>query len=98
MIPSLSLEVAWPYLSEYQKSDFQMQARSVPRQLHIVTSADAAHVPDPDMSSSGHLHPSEMYIIFSPSTRRDREMGFMHNDLTPSRCIVEKDRIVGIIG
>lgn len=53
-------------------------------------------VPDPNILSNGRINPLEGDIVFS-ATNTDPDMGFMHNDFTESNCIVDNDRITGLI-
>ncbi|KAK4146184.1 kinase-like domain protein [Dichotomopilus funicola] len=83
------------------KEAFKQQAREILRQLHAVKPTDGrlvrSHiVPDPNILSNGRIHPLEGDILF-PNTNNDPDMGFMHNDFTESNCIVDNDRIVGLI-
>lgn len=48
------------------------------------------------MLSNGRIHALEGDILFS-DTNNDPDMSFMHNDFTESNCIVDNDRIVGLI-
>lgn len=53
-------------------------------------------VPDPNIRSNGRIQPLEYDILFS-DTDTDPDMSFMHNDFTDSNCIVDDDKIVGLI-
>ncbi|PTB81774.1 kinase-like protein [Trichoderma longibrachiatum ATCC 18648] len=99
-LPGVSLEVAWPYLSEDQKASFKIQARMMLRQMHAIKAPSSRRmqdhiVPDPSILTNGRLNPQEAQILFSANL--DQDLGFMHNDLTPSNCIVDDDKIVGLI-
>lgn len=52
-------------------------------------------VPDPNIQTNGRLNPQEAHILFAANCSGD--MSFMHNDFTPSNCIVNNDKIVGLI-
>lgn len=100
-LPGVSLTVAWQYLSQGQKEAFRQQAREILRQLHVLQPADGRRarshvVPDPNILSNGRIHALEGDILFSDANK-DPDMGFMHNDLTESNCIVDNDRIVGLV-
>jgi hypothetical protein len=100
-IPGVGLNVAWPYLSQGQKESFKQQAREILRQLHTVKPADGRRsryhvVQDPDILTNGRIGPLEGDILFS-DTNIDADMSFMHNDFTESNCIVDNDKIVGLI-
>ncbi|RJE20423.1 Phosphotransferase enzyme family [Aspergillus sclerotialis] len=100
-LPGVTLGVAWPYLSRSQKDSFKEQAREILRQLHRIKPSDRyqyrSHiVQDPEILSNGRINPLERDIIFS-ETNIDPDMSFMHNDFTPSNCIVDNDKIVGLI-
>ncbi|KAK3690232.1 hypothetical protein B0T22DRAFT_491514 [Podospora appendiculata] len=100
-LPGVGLTVAWPYLSRDQKESFKQQARKILRQLHTVKPTDGrqarSHViQDPFILSNGRIHPLEGDILFS-NTNTDPDMSFMHNDFTESNCIVNNDKIVGLV-
>ena len=46
--------------------------------------------------TSGHIRPLEGDILFS-DTNIDLDMSFMHNDFTPSNCIVDNNKVVGLL-
>lgn len=80
---------------------YKDQARRILRQLHTIKPTEnlkaRSHVvPDPNILSNGRINPLEGEILFS-ATNNDLDMGFMHNDLTESNCIVSNDAIVGLI-
>lgn len=100
-LPGVALEVAWPYISQEQKESYKAQARKILRQLHTIKPTDhlqvRSHVvPDPNILTNGRINPPEGDILFS-GDNNDPDMNFMHNDLTPSNCIVDNDTIVGLI-
>lgn len=99
-LPGVCRNVALPYLSEVQKISFKLQAREILRQLHAIKAPSNREtrdhiVPDPNILISGRLNPREAHILFSANV--DQDMSFMHNDFTPSNCIVNDDKIVGLI-
>lgn len=99
-LPGVCLNVALPYLSEDQKKSFKLQAWEILGQLHAIK-APINHqtrdhiVADPNIQTNGRLNPKEAHILFSANI--DQDMSFMHNDFTPSNCIVTDDKIVGLI-
>ncbi|KAH0499669.1 hypothetical protein TgHK011_006846 [Trichoderma gracile] len=99
-LPGVSLEVARPYLSESQKRSFKLQAQQILQQMHAIK-PPRSHpkrdhiVPDPNVIANGRLNPQEAQILFSANL--DEDLSFMHNDFTPSNCIVNDDKMVGII-
>ncbi|KAI1303326.1 kinase-like domain-containing protein [Xylaria venustula] len=101
-IPGVGLNVAWPYLSSKQKAAFKQQARQILRRLHAIKPTAGQHqghqhvVPDPNILTSRRINPLEKDILFG-TPRNDTDVGFMHNDFTTSNCIVDNDKIVGII-
>ncbi|KAJ5551249.1 hypothetical protein N7461_005947 [Penicillium sp. DV-2018c] len=100
-LPGVALSVAWPYLSQAQMESFKQQARDILRKLHTIKPTDGRQVrsyvvPDPNIRSNGRIQPLECDILFS-NTNTDSDMSFMHNDLTDSNCIVDNDKIVGLI-
>lgn len=100
-IPGVALNVAWPYLSLAQKQSFKQQARAILRRLWTITPTDGrtrrSHVvPDPNIHVNGRIGPTEERYLFSCQDDNP-DMGFMHNDFTDSNCLVDDDRIVGLV-
>lgn len=97
----MGLNVAWPYLSQSQRDSFKEQARKVLRQLQTVKPGNDAQAPghvveDPNILTNGRIHAMEADILFS-AAGPDEDLCLMHNDLTESNIIVDKNRIVGIV-
>jgi hypothetical protein len=95
------LNVAWPYLSQGQNESFKQQAREILRQLHTIKPTDERQtryhvVRDPNILTNCRIHPPEGEILFS-DTNIDPDMSFMYNDFTKSNCIVDNDKIVGLV-
>ncbi|CRG85876.1 Set1 complex component spp1 [Talaromyces islandicus] len=100
-IPGVSLEVAWNYLSEFQKQDFKRQCQHILRRLATIDeqpplspsyiSRDLNTVPQPDIPDV------ERDILFAPREGGE-ELIFVHNDMTRSNIILDDDRVVGILG
>lgn len=70
------------------------------RRLSAIKPADEsqAHrhvVQDPNITTNGRITALEAEILFSHDSGSDA--GLMHNDFTESNCIVDDDRIVGLI-
>ncbi|KAI0109468.1 kinase-like domain-containing protein [Nemania sp. FL0031] len=100
-LPGVSLNVAFPYLSEGQRLAFKQQAREILRKLHTMKpnseQQGRSHVvQDPNILDNGRIGALEKDILFS-DTYTDPDMSLMHNDFTPSNCIVDNDKIVGLI-
>ena len=100
-IPGVALAVAWPYLSQRQMDSFREQAREILRELHSIKPSDGRQVrshvvPDPNIRDNGRIQPLECDILFSDNNE-DSDMSFMHNDFSESNCIVDDDKIVGLI-
>lgn len=103
-IPGVGLSIAWQYISRAQKQDFKKQARDILFRLHKAKpssspeaqSARSYIVPVPDPVSHRGIQELERDIIFS-AENRDPDLGFMQNDFSLSNCIVDKDRIVGLV-
>ncbi|KAI3317824.1 hypothetical protein HD806DRAFT_357664 [Xylariaceae sp. AK1471] len=100
-IPGVGLNIAWQYISQSQKSSFKQQAREILQKLRTITppaeiSRRSYVVPDPDPVEHRGIQEFEREIIFAEENR-DSEFNFMHNDFTLSNCIVDNDRIVGLI-
>ncbi|KAM7215569.1 Protein kinase-like domain containing protein [Rhypophila decipiens] len=99
-LPGVSLNVAWPYLTQHQKGAFKQQARAILGQLHAVKPTDGRQarshvVPDAQIMTSGRIPSLEAEILFSDASN-DPDMGFMHNDFTESNCVVDNDKITGL--
>lgn len=100
-IPGTGLNVSCPYLTDDEKYMFKTQARDVICRLQTIpipssiTSRNHV-VPDADVRNKPHkMTAEEATIIFDENL--DDDFGFMHNDLSDSNIIVDKDRIMGII-
>ncbi|CAH0049065.1 unnamed protein product [Clonostachys solani] len=99
-LQGVGLNIAWPYLSGQQRDSFKTQARELLRQLNSVTPPGdvrtRTHVAqDQNILTNGRIRPIEADILFSSNI--DDDMGLMHNDFTRSNCIVNDDKIVGLI-
>ena len=98
-IEGVGLNVAWPYLTQDQKSSFKQQARQIVHALFTLTGPPGYLFPD----SSGHtphergVTQQELGILFPAGVSDEDLLGFAHNDLQPSNIIVKDDKIVGII-
>ncbi|KAI9676826.1 MAG: hypothetical protein M1817_006665 [Caeruleum heppii] len=100
-LPGIGLNVAWPYLSRSQREDFKRQARELLRQLHTIKPTDGRRarchvVQDPNILTNGRINPLEGEILFSTGNV-DPDLSFMHNDFTESNCIVDNDKIIGLV-
>jgi COMPASS component SPP1 len=100
-IPGVALFVAWSYLSQPQKQSFKDQARDILRKLHTIfpppsDSGRSYVVPDPDPVRNRGIQELERDIIFAEHAD-DPDVGFMHNDVSQSNLIVDKDKIVGLV-
>ncbi|KNG86574.1 hypothetical protein ANOM_003849 [Aspergillus nomiae NRRL 13137] len=100
-LPGVALNVAWPYLSQLQKKSFKEQARAILQQLHTIMPHDGRQarfhvVSDPNILCNGRINPLEGEILFADANH-DADLSFMHNDFTQSNCIVDRDRIVGLV-
>jgi aminoglycoside phosphotransferase (APT) family kinase protein len=92
----VAISIAWP-----KEKSFKQQAREILRQLHTIKPSDsrrARHhlVKDPNILTNGRIRPLEAGILFS-DTNIDQDTSFMDNDLTKSNCIVDNDKIVGLV-
>ncbi|KAL1857452.1 hypothetical protein VTK73DRAFT_8091 [Phialemonium thermophilum] len=100
-IHGVGLNVAWPYLSWDQRQAFKEQARDLLRRLRTLGPTDGRRarshvVPDPHILTNGRILDLEKEILFS-GANADADLAFMHNDVSPSNCIVDDDRIVGLV-
>ncbi|EOO03585.1 putative phd transcription factor protein [Phaeoacremonium minimum UCRPA7] len=90
-----------PYLSQGQKQSFQKQAQEILRQLYTVKPSDRRRarchiVQDPNILTNSRVRPLEAGILFS-DTNVDPDISFMHNNFTKSNCIVDNNKIVGLV-
>ncbi|KAJ2988966.1 hypothetical protein NUW58_g3709 [Xylaria curta] len=100
-LAGVGLNVAYPYLSEDQKAAFKQQAREILRKLHTIKPDGEQRgrfhvVRDPNILENGRIGPLERDILFSDANA-DPDTSLMHNDFTPSNCIVNNDKIVGLV-
>ncbi|KAI0389994.1 kinase-like domain-containing protein [Xylariaceae sp. FL0594] len=100
-IPGVGLNVAWDYLSQLQKDSFKKEARRVLQKLRTVAPPDEMKeksyvVEDPDPVKHRGIQELERDLLFG-KLNSDSDLAFMHNDLTQSNIIVDKDRIVGVV-
>ncbi|OTB19028.1 hypothetical protein K445DRAFT_382086 [Daldinia sp. EC12] len=100
-IPGVGLNIAWRYISQSQKASFKEQARQILQKLRTVTppseiSRRSYIVPDPDPVHHRGIQEIEKEIILA-NDGEDVDLGFMHNDVTLSNCIVDNDQIVGLV-
>ncbi|KAF1852168.1 uncharacterized protein K460DRAFT_299988 [Cucurbitaria berberidis CBS 394.84] len=99
-IPGVGLNIAWQYISQSQKSSFKQQVREILQKLRTISPAEISRrsyvVPDPDPVEHRGIQELEREIIFAEDNK-DPELSFMHNDVSLSNCIVDNDRIVGLI-
>ncbi|KAF1920259.1 hypothetical protein BDU57DRAFT_508453 [Ampelomyces quisqualis] len=100
-IPGVGLNIAWQYISQSQKSAFKQQVREILQKLRTITSAVEISrrsyiIPDPDPVGHRGIQELEREIIFA-ADNTDSDLSFMHNDVSLSNCIVNNDRIVGLI-
>lgn len=84
-----------------QKRSFKEQARQISHQRHTVKPPHnlqtRSHVVlDPNILINGRINPLERDIQFS-DTHDDSDMSFMHDYSIQSNCIVNNDRIVGLL-
>jgi aminoglycoside phosphotransferase len=97
----VGLNIAWQYISQSQTSSFKQQVREILQRLRITTapaeiSRRSYVVPDPDPVEHRGIQELERDIIFAEDNK-DPDLSFMHNDVSLSNCIVDNDRIVGLI-
>jgi COMPASS component SPP1 len=100
-IPGVSLEVAWPYLTQQQKESFKEQVRNIAQRIHSIKgdgSTPSYLVEGGDPRERHRLHQTEYDILFGADQGADHDLALVHNNLVPSNIIVNNDRIVGIVG
>lgn len=103
-IPGVTLEVAWPYLSAEQKEGLKHKTRGILQSLISISPPSSEDITEPayiyaDCANARHqrrLQQLEYDLLFMDDNSED--FGFTHNDMIPSKIIVNNDQIVGIIG
>ncbi|KAJ8118486.1 hypothetical protein ONZ43_g3980 [Nemania bipapillata] len=100
-IAGVGLNIAWQYITQSQKASFKEQARQMLQKLRTVTpSSEVSYrsyiISDPDPVHHRDIQQVEKDIIFADS-KEDPDLSFMHNDVSRSNCIVDNDKIVGLI-
>ncbi|RGP63781.1 phd transcription factor [Fusarium sporotrichioides] len=100
-IAGVGLNIAWQYISAEQKQHFKEQARDILRSLSMATlfvsNTNRTYiVEDLDPKTHRGIHELEYNLIFSKDNN-DPDLSFMHNDFTLSNCVVNDDKIVGLI-
>ncbi|KAJ3565087.1 hypothetical protein NPX13_g7621 [Xylaria arbuscula] len=101
-IAGVGLNIAWQYLSTAQKGAFKEEARGILRRLSDVkppsssTTIRSYIVDDADPKAHRGIQELEYDLIFSKDNR-DPDLSLMHNDFSLSNCIVNYDKIVGLV-
>ncbi|KAI1321393.1 hypothetical protein F5Y16DRAFT_405211 [Xylariaceae sp. FL0255] len=100
-IAGVGLNIAWQYISAEQKQRFKEEARDILRSLSEVKPPSSCTtrsyiVGDADPKAHRGIQELEYNIIFSEDNR-DLDLSFMHNDFTLSNCIVNNDKLVGLV-
>ncbi|KAI1811682.1 hypothetical protein GGS20DRAFT_561777 [Poronia punctata] len=100
-IAGVGLNIAWQYISAAQKQLFKEEARDILRSLSKVKPPSSSTtrsyiVDDADPKAHRGIQALEYDIIFSEDNR-DPDLSLMHNDFTLSNCIVNNDKIVGLV-
>ncbi|KAI0154252.1 hypothetical protein GGR57DRAFT_467678 [Xylariaceae sp. FL1272] len=100
-IAGVGLNIAWQYISAAQKQAFKEEARSILQRLSEVKppfscTTRSYIVEDADPKAHRGIQELEYDIIFSKDNH-DPDLSFMHNDFTLSNCIVDADKIVGLV-
>ncbi|KAF4439483.1 putative phd transcription factor protein [Fusarium austroafricanum] len=100
-IAGVGLNIAWQYISAAQKQRFKEEARSILRNLTKIQPPSSSTtrsyiVEDADPQVHRGIQELEYDIIFGESNR-DLDLSFMHNDFALSNCIVNDDKIVGLV-
>lgn len=95
------MNITWQYISQSQKSSSKEQVRAILQKLQQVvppteTSRRSHGVSDPDPADNRSYQELERDIIFGDDNR-DPDLSFMHNGVSLSNCIVDHDRIVGLV-
>lgn len=100
-IPGVGLNVAWQYISKSQKASFKEQARQMLQKLRTITPPSEINyrsyiVSDPDPVHHRGIQEIEKDIIFA-NNKEYSDLSFMHNDVSRSNCIVDNDKIIGLV-
>ncbi|KAK2809855.1 hypothetical protein FQN50_003496 [Emmonsiellopsis sp. PD_5] len=100
-IPGVSLEAAWPYLSQHQKESFKDQARSIAQRINGIRDGRTkpSYIVKGDNPRDEHrLQRVEYDILFGANDTSVEDLSFAHNNLVPANIIVDNDTIVGVTG
>ncbi|KAI1504569.1 hypothetical protein F5X99DRAFT_19141 [Biscogniauxia marginata] len=100
-IPGVGLNIAWQYISQSQKACFKEQARQMLQKLRTITppsevSSRSYVISDPDPVHHRGIQQAEKEILLADN-ENDSDLSFMHNDVSRSNCIVDNDKIVGLV-
>ncbi|QPG94031.1 hypothetical protein C2857_004216 [Epichloe festucae Fl1] len=100
-IAGVGLNIAWQYIPAAQKQLFKEEARDILRSMSKVKTPSSSTtrsyiVEDADPQAHRGIQELEYDIIFGEDNR-DPDHSFMHNDFTLSNCIVNNDKIVGLV-
>ncbi|KAF5026428.1 hypothetical protein F66182_1493 [Fusarium sp. NRRL 66182] len=100
-IAGVGLNIAWQYISSSQKQLFKDEARQILQSLSKVQpppkTTTRSYVVE-DMDSKVHRGIQELeYNILFGQDNCDSDLSLMHNDFTLSNCIVDNDKIVGLV-
>ncbi|KAI9154693.1 putative phd transcription factor protein [Paramyrothecium foliicola] len=100
-IAGIGLNIAWQYISTAQKQLFKEEARDILRNLSKIkprpsTETRSYIVQDTDPKAHRGIQEVEYDLIFGEENH-DQDLSFMHNDFTLSNCIVNDNKIVGLI-
>ena len=98
-IPEIGLNIAWQYISQFQKASWEQQAQDLLHHIHKIEQPEGRHrsyiVLDPDRVEHRGIQQHEQEIIVGSDVDGDNNL--MHNDLTRYNVVVSDDRILGVV-
>ncbi|OAQ73070.1 PHD transcription factor protein [Pochonia chlamydosporia 170] len=100
-IAGVGLNIAWQYISAAQKQLFKDEARNILRSLSKVKPPSSSTsrsyiIEDVDPQAHRGIQKLEYDTLFGEDNV-DPDLSCMHNDFTLSNCIVNNDKIVGLV-
>ncbi|KAI0837246.1 kinase-like domain-containing protein [Hypoxylon sp. FL0890] len=105
-LPGVTLNVAWPYLTQAEKESFREQARELikkldelPRPPNVDPTVPSFVIPVADPVGSGVTDKERYEALFGKrdDVESEEKLGFAHNDLNDSNIIVQDGKITGLI-
>ncbi|OTA76917.1 hypothetical protein M434DRAFT_38748 [Hypoxylon sp. CO27-5] len=104
-LPGVTLNVAWPYLTQEEKASLREQGRKIVKKLDQLLPPPTKDVAEPSYAlpamNPGKWDPAnvEYNILFGKreGVEGEEKLGFAHNDFNESNIIVMNGKITGVI-